>query len=81
MARQAGYAPNCLSGCAKIAVIGGGMNGVPGIMASIVEALTEQDVQILQSADSNTTIWILVRGNIRKLRFALCIANFACMNE
>lgn len=48
--------------CAKISVIGGGMNGVPGIMASIVEALTEADVQILQSADSNTTIWVLVSG-------------------
>ncbi|MFD2670045.1 aspartate kinase [Marinicrinis sediminis] len=48
---------------AKISVIGGGMNGVPGIMASIVEALTEADVQILQSADSNTTIWVLVSGD------------------
>ncbi len=37
------------------------MNGVPGIMARIVEALTEQGIPILQSADSNTTIWVLVR--------------------
>jgi aspartate kinase len=54
--------PTALSGCAKISVIGGGMNGVPGIMAHIVEALTDNDVQILQSADSNTTIWVLVRN-------------------
>lgn len=52
--------PDVLTGCAKVSVIGGGINGVPGIMAKIVEALTEQNVQILQSADSNTTIWVLV---------------------
>lgn len=52
--------PQILSGCAKVSVIGGGINGVPGIMAKIVEALTEQNIQILQSADSNTTIWVLV---------------------
>jgi len=37
------------------------MNGVPGVMAGIVEALTKEDIQILQSNDSNTTIWVLVR--------------------
>lgn len=52
--------PSILTGCAKVSVIGGGINGVPGIMAKIVEALTEQNIQILQSADSNTTIWVLV---------------------
>lgn len=57
-----GYYPKSLSNCSKIAVIGGGMNGVPGIMAKIVEALTEQNIPILQSADSNTTIWILVKN-------------------
>ncbi|WP_442600894.1 aspartate kinase [Paenibacillus sp. KN14-4R] len=56
-----GYSPRCMSQCAKVAVIGGGINGVPGIMAHIVEALTLEDIQILQSADSNTTIWVLVR--------------------
>ena len=52
--------PSILTGCAKVSVIGGGINGVPGIMAKIVEALTEQNIQNLQSADSNTTIWVLV---------------------
>lgn len=60
--REQGYEPKHSSGCAKVSVIGGGMNGVPGIMAHIVEALTEDDIRILQSADSNTTIWVLVRG-------------------
>ncbi|MGM1045230.1 MAG: aspartate kinase [Bacillota bacterium] len=53
--------PRSLSGCAKVSVIGGGINGVPGIMAKIVEALSEHDIPILQSADSNTTIWVLVK--------------------
>ncbi|MWC26511.1 aspartate kinase [Paenibacillus sp. MMS18-CY102] len=56
-----GYIPNMINGCAKVSVIGGGMNGVPGIMARIVEALSESGVTILQSADSNTTIWVLVQ--------------------
>jgi len=60
---ELGYKPQQTSNCAKVSIIGGGMNGVPGIMAHIVEALTEEDITILQSADSNTTIWVLVRGN------------------
>lgn len=59
--KEAGFAPVLVPGCAKISVIGGGMNGQPGVMARIVEALTEQGISIMQSADSNTTIWVLVR--------------------
>lgn len=60
--RAMGYHPQAQHGCAKVSVIGGGINGVPGVMALIVEALTEKDVSILQSADSNITIWVLVHG-------------------
>lgn len=60
--QEAGLEPEWMSDCAKVAIIGGGINGVPGIMAQIVEALTEEDIDILQSADSNTTIWVLVRS-------------------
>ncbi|MDQ6419200.1 aspartate kinase [Paenibacillus sp. LHD-117] len=59
--KEAGFSPQLKHGCAKISVIGGGMNGQPGVMARIVEALTEQGISIMQSADSNTTIWVLVR--------------------
>lgn len=55
-----GYEPQMMENCAKISIIGGGINGVPGIMAQIVEALTAEDIQILQTVDSNTTIWVLV---------------------
>ncbi len=57
---QIGFEPQLRKGCAKISVIGGGMNGQPGIMASIVAALSSESIPIMQSADSNTTIWLLV---------------------
>ncbi|HTG69666.1 MAG TPA: aspartate kinase [Candidatus Udaeobacter sp.] len=59
--KDGGFVPSAINGCAKVSVIGGGMNGEPGVMARIVEALTEQGISIMQSADSNTTIWVLVR--------------------
>ncbi|WP_026974149.1 aspartate kinase [Alicyclobacillus contaminans] len=56
-----GVQPMVVPNCAKVAVVGAGIAGVPGIMARIVGALTEQGVEILQTADSHTTIWCLVR--------------------
>lgn len=50
-----------LPGCAKVSAVGANMAGVPGVMAKIVEALTEENIQILQTADSHTTIWCLVK--------------------
>jgi aspartate kinase len=58
--QQLGFEPRVRRGCAKVSVIGGGMNGEPGVMAVIVEALTGSGIPILQSADSNTTIWVLL---------------------
>ncbi|WP_252313778.1 aspartate kinase [Sinobaca sp. H24] len=48
--------------CAKISAVGAGMTGVPGVVSKIVGALAEQEISILQSADSHTTIWTLVHG-------------------
>lgn len=56
-----GFCAEITSGCAKVAAVGAGMTGVPGVMSSIVEALTRERIQILQSNDSYTTIWILVK--------------------
>lgn len=60
--RELGFEPDVLRGCAKVAAVGAGIAGVPGVMAQIVEAISEEGVEILQSADSHTTIWVLVRG-------------------
>ncbi|MCH1623730.1 aspartate kinase [Fredinandcohnia quinoae] len=59
--RELGYEPQVTEKCAKVATVGAGMNGVPGVTAKIVTALSEQGIQILQSADSHTTIWVLVK--------------------
>lgn len=46
--------------CCKIAIVGIGMIGVPGIMAKIINTLRKENIEILQTADSNMTIWILI---------------------
>lgn len=50
-----------MRGCAKVSVVGGGMRGVPGVMALVVAALHEADVEIYQTADSHTSISCLVK--------------------
>ncbi|TYO97869.1 aspartate kinase [Desulfallas thermosapovorans] len=58
---NAGYAPEVITGCAKVSAVGAGMSGVPGVIADIVEAITKNGIQILQCNDSHTTVWVLVR--------------------
>lgn len=60
--RNLGYTPELRKGCAKVSAVGAGMTGVPGVAARIVSALSGANVQILQSADSHTTIWVLVKN-------------------
>ncbi|MCT2534578.1 aspartate kinase [Aquibacillus koreensis] len=55
------YQPEIIEDCAKVSLVGAGMTGVPGVTAKIVQTLTDAGVQILQSADSHTTIWVLIR--------------------
>ncbi|HLR66192.1 aspartate kinase [Virgibacillus alimentarius] len=55
-----GFQAEVTENCAKVSAVGAGMTGVPGVASRIVQALTEANVQILQSADSHTTIWVLV---------------------
>ncbi|WP_409305477.1 aspartate kinase [Peribacillus sp. SCS-155] len=59
--RELGHEPAVQEGCAKVSVVGAGINGVPGVAAKIVTALSEKGIGILQSADSHTTIWVLVK--------------------
>lgn len=48
--------------CSKIAIIGSRMRGIPGIMAKILKSLIKNKVEVLQTADSHTTIWCLVES-------------------
>ncbi|WP_047981218.1 aspartate kinase [Ornithinibacillus contaminans] len=58
-----GFSPTVTKNCAKVSVVGAGMTGVPGVASRIVHALTNKGVQILQSADSHATIWVLISGD------------------
>lgn len=46
--------------CAKVAIVGAGITGVPGVTAKIVTAMSKSRIPIYQSSDSYTTIWILI---------------------
>lgn len=56
-----GFETDVSEPCAKVSIIGAGMRGRPGVMARVVKALHGAGVEILQSADSHTTISCLVR--------------------
>jgi aspartate kinase len=43
-----------------IALVGAGMKGIPGVMAKIYKALYDNNVEVLQTADSHMTIWCLI---------------------
>jgi aspartate kinase len=58
--REQGFNPVVKRGCAKVSAVGAGIAGVPGVTSRIVQSLTEGGIQILQSADSHTTIWVLI---------------------
>ena len=45
---------------AKVTLVGAGMHGVPGVMARVAESLGDAGVNVLQTADSHTTISVLV---------------------
>ncbi len=59
--RMLGHEPAVERDCAKVSVVGAGMAGVPGVTSKIVGALSENGIRILQSADSHTTIWVLIK--------------------
>ncbi|MBK5242823.1 aspartate kinase [Clostridium sp.] len=46
--------------CSKLSIIGSKMRGIPGVMARILKALTRENIEVLQTADSHMTIWCLI---------------------
>lgn len=58
---ELGHDPVVERNCAKVSVVGAGIAGVPGVTSKIVSALSDHGIRILQSADSHTTIWVLVK--------------------
>lgn len=58
---ELGHEPVVERMCARVSIVGAAISGVPGVASKIVTALSEQGIRILQSADSHTTIWVLVK--------------------
>lgn len=50
----------CRDDVAKVTLVGAGMHGVPGVMARMARLLGDAGVPVLQTADSHTTISVLV---------------------
>ncbi len=66
------FSVDTVENCAKISAVGSGMTGVPGVAARIVTTLANQNIDILQSADSHSTIWVLIaEKNIHEAMNAL----------
>jgi aspartate kinase len=63
---QLGIKYEYIEDCCKIAVIGIGMRGIPGVMARILKSLYSEGIEILQTADSHMTIWCLVQTGLAK---------------
>lgn len=49
-----------IDNCSKVTIIGAKMRGIPGVMAKMVTALSRENIEILQSSDSHTTISCLI---------------------
>lgn len=58
--KKIGIEYTIIKNCSKIALIGNGMRGVPGVMAIILKTLKQNNIKVLQTADSYNTIWCLV---------------------
>lgn len=52
--------------CSTVVVIGARMKGIPGVMAKIIKALSDSNIEVLQTADSHMTIWCLVHSENAK---------------
>jgi aspartate kinase len=55
-----GFRVQVTGDCAKVSIVGSGMHGLPGVMAALMEALHQEGIPVLQTADSHVTISCLV---------------------
>ncbi len=52
---------NTIKDCSKVTIIGSRIRGVPGVMARILKVLSKNNIIVYQTADSHTTISVLVK--------------------
>lgn len=55
-----GFPYRLVKDCCKVSEVGANIQGVPGVMAKIMAALTREGIEVLQTSDSYTTIWCLI---------------------
>ena len=55
-----GFKYSLTKDCCKVSEVGANIQGVPGVMAKIMTALTKEGIEVLQTSDSYTTIWCLI---------------------
>jgi aspartate kinase len=60
MLRDLNLAVRVREGCSKLSIVGTGMRDAPGVVHSVVDALSNADVEIIHCTDSNVTISVLV---------------------
>lgn len=53
---------NIVEDCSKITIVGSNMKGIPGVMAKIISTLNDNNIEVLQTADSHMTIWCLIKN-------------------
>jgi aspartate kinase len=58
--KKYGYNYELRPDCSKVTIIGNKMRGVPGVMAKAISALSRQNIEVLQTSDSHTTISCLI---------------------
>ena len=56
------YEYKIIENCSKVTIIGAKMRGIPGVMAKMVSALSQESIEILQTSDSHTTISCLIES-------------------
>lgn len=61
MLEKEAYHYTTIKNCAKVTLIGERMTGVPGVMARILRTLSKAGIEILQTADSLSTIACLIK--------------------
>ncbi len=57
---KSGFPYRLVKDCCKVSEVGANIQGVPGVMAKIMAALTREGIEVLQTSDSYTTIWCLI---------------------
>lgn len=57
---ELGYPFEVFDDRAKVSVVGSAIEGLPGVVGRVMEALAREDIAVLQSADSHATLTLLL---------------------